>query len=177
MKYNNLNLLHNIGDINHINYNTRDHIIKHSEHQLGFDGVYLNVYENQDILEGRSGIFFIMGNFVGKDNEFDLSHVPRLEKYCTWAQIHEMCEKYDFEIGWHTWSHPDLTKLNREEILKEITPPWKIKYFAYPHGKFNQLVIDCVKEVGYEYAWSVVQGTNNSSVQDYKYKLNRKLIR
>jgi hypothetical protein len=177
MKYNNLNLLHNIGDIKHINYNTRGQIIKHSDQQLGFDGVYLNVYENQDILESKSGIFFVMGDFVGKDNRFDLKHVPRLEKYCTWDQIHEMCDKYDFEIGWHTWSHPDLTKLSRGEIIKEITPPWKMEYFAYPHGKFNQLVIDCVKEVGYKYAWSVVQGTNDFNVQDYEYKLNRKLIR
>lgn len=177
MKYSNLNLLHNVGDIKHINYNTRDQITHYGNHQLGFDGIYSNVYENQDILEGRTGIFFVMGNLVGLDNTFDLKHVPQLETYCTWDQIHEMCDVYDFEIGWHTWSHPDLTKLTRAEIIKEITPPWPMKYFAYPHGKFNQLVIDCVKEVGYLYAWSVVQGTNDISASDYNYKLNRKLIR
>ena len=32
-------------------------------------------------------------------------------------------------------------------------------YFAYPYGRYNDLVIECVKEAGYKDAWSVTQGT------------------
>lgn len=163
-----LTLAHNIGDERHSNYHTRGQILSCNK-PIGFDGIYLSVYENQDVLEGKSGIFFIMGDYIGKDNSFDLANVPKLEKYCTLEQVQEMCDKYDFEIGWHTWSHPDLTTLSEEEIMREITPPFPMKYFAYPYGRFNQLVLDCVKKAGYEKAWSVTQGNDNplSLYRDY----------
>jgi peptidoglycan/xylan/chitin deacetylase (PgdA/CDA1 family) len=167
-----MRLLHNIGEIKHSNYHTREQVLNSNE-PLGFDGIYLNVYENRDILKNKTGVFFVMGNFVGEDNSFDLEFVPKLEKYCTWKQINEMCSEYDFEIGWHTWSHPDLTLLNKEQIIKEITPPFPIKYFAYPYGRFNDLAIECVKEIGYEKAWSVTQGSKNINDINHNYKIYR----
>lgn len=167
-----MKLAHNIGNILHPNYNTREQILSCKE-PIGFDGIYLNVYENQDILKEKSGIMFVMGNFFGKDNSFDLAYVPKLEKYCTLEQVRELCFKYDFEIGWHTWSHKDLTKLSKDEIIYEITPPFECKYFAYPYGNFNQLAIDCVKQLGYEEAWSVTQGCQDVGDPDFKYKQYR----
>lgn len=167
-----MRLLHNIGNIRHSNYHTREQVLNSNE-PLGFDGIYLNVYENKDILKDKTGIFFVMGNFIGGDNSFDLQYVPKLEKYCTWEQINEMCDEYNFEIGWHTWSHPDLTLLKKDEIIKEITPPFPMKYFAYPYGKFNDLAIECVKEMGYEKAWSVTQGSRNPEDKDHNYKIYR----
>ena len=165
-------LAHNIGTENHSNYHTREQILACND-LIGFDGIYKNVYDNRDVLEGKSGVFFVMGDYVGKDNSFDLAHVPKLEKYCTWDEIHEMAETLNFKIGWHTWSHPDLTKLSRTEIMQEITPPFPMKYFAYPYGNFNNLVIDCVKEAGYEMAWSVTQGSQNPNEEDWTYKIYR----
>jgi len=154
-----MKLAHNIGDINHPNYNTRQQILD-CQDEIGFDGIYRNVYENQDILDGKSGIFFVMGDYIGKDNSFDLPNVPQLEQYCNLKELNEMCEKYDFELGWHTYSHPDLTKLSREEIMKEVTPPFPMRYFAMPYGRYNDLVIECVKEAGYEKAYSVIETDN-----------------
>lgn len=167
-----MRLLHNIGDIRHSNYHTREQILRSNE-PLGFDGIYLNVYENRDVLKNKTGIFFVMGDYVGKDNSFDLKYVPKLERYCTWEQVHEMCEEFDFEIGWHTWSHPDLRMLNKDQIMKEITPPFPMKYFAYPYGNFNDLVVECVKEAGYERAWSVTQGSRNPEDKDHDFKIYR----
>jgi hypothetical protein len=155
-----MKLLHNIGTEQHPNYNTIEQVL--SEHDdISFDGVYLNVYENQDVLKGKSGILFVTGDYVGKDNQFDLPNVPKLETYCTWKQVEELTEKYDFEIGWHTWSHRDLAKLTKEEIQREVTPPFSMKYFAYPYGTYSELVIACVREAGFEKAWSVTQGNDN----------------
>lgn len=165
-------LAHNIGNEKHSNYHTRQQILD-CPHPIGFDGIYYNVFENQDVLEGKSGIFFIMGNYIGKDNSFDLDYVPKLEKYCNWEQLNELTSKYDFELGWHTWSHPDLTNCTRDEIIKEITPPFPMKYFAYPYGNYNQLAIDCVKQLGYEEAWSVTQGCQDITDPDFKYKQYR----
>lgn len=178
--YEGLTLAHNIGEEKHSNYHTIEQIANCTA-PIGFDGIYENVYQNRDVLKGKKGIFFVMGNYVGEDNRFDLAYVPKLEKYCNWEQIFQMSHEYEFEIGWHTWSHPDLTLLTRDEIIKEITPPSntniKFKYFAYPYGRYNDLVVECVKKVGYEMAWSVTQGSTNHNEKDYKFKIYRDYIK
>jgi hypothetical protein len=177
MDFVNLKLAHNIGDIKHSNYHTREQILNCTD-PIGFDGIYMNVYDNMDVLEGKSGILFVMGNYLGHDNVFDLQHVPKLEHYCNWDEINQIIEKYpNFKLGWHTWSHPDLTTItNVDEIIKEITPPFPMDYFAYPYGNYNDLVIECVKKVGYKYAWSVTQGTTNTFDNNYNYKIYRNYI-
>lgn len=174
-----MKIAHNIGTIKDPNYNTREEIIACQE-EIGFDGIYENVYHNMDVLEGKKGIFFIMGHFVGGDNTFDIKNVPQYERYCTLDQIMEMCEKYDFELGWHTWNHPDLTKFyNRRQIMEELVlPDWlpNCKHFAYPYGKFNDLVIQCVKDAGFEKAWSVTQGSRNPNEKDHNFKIYRNHI-
>ena len=161
-----LRLAHNIGNENHSNYHTREEILAGDE-PIGFDGVYRNVYENQDVLEGKSGIMFVMGNYLGGTNEFDLNNVPKLERYCTLEEVKELCKNYDFEIGWHTWSHRNLSELSEKEILQEITAPFETKYLRYPYGKYCNKVIDCVKRVGYEKAYSVTQGVHDNQYKIY----------
>lgn len=144
---------------------------------IGFDGIYKNVFENREILSNKTGILFIMGNYVGKDNTFDLPNVPKLEQYCTWEELNQMTiELPGFTIGWHTWSHPDLTLLSKEEIMREITPPYPMTTFAYPYGRFNELVIQCVKEAGFLKAYSVTQGTDNPHEPDHQFKIKRNYI-
>lgn len=170
-----MKLAHNIGTHKHSNYHTREEIIAcHDE--IGFDGIYTNVYENQDVLLGKSGIMFVMGNYFGRDNSFDLQYVPALESYCTLEQVQELCEKYDFELGWHTWSHPDLTKIPKTQLEYEVKAPFPCRYFAYPYGTFNNEVVKAVKDAGYERAWSVHQGTLNSTVPDWQFKIKREYV-
>ncbi len=172
-----MKLAHSIGIVKHPNYNTREQILSCNE-PIGFDGIYKSVYDNQDVLEGKSGIFFVMGNYVGMDNSFEYPiHVPQIEQYCTWSEIREMTEKYNFVLGWHTWSHPDLTQIPRSEIVKEVTPPFPMDFFAYPYGRYNQTVVDCVKQAGFTKAWSVTQGSTNLSEQDYDFKIFRDYIK
>lgn len=170
-------LAHNIGTENHSNYNTLEQILACND-PIGFDGIYRNVYENRYALEGKVGIFFVMGNYVGGDNSFDLPNVPKLEKYCTWDEIIEMLRLLpEFMIGWHTWSHPDLTQLGEAEIMKEITPPFPMETFAYPYGRYNELVINCLKSAGYKRAFSVTQGSRNPNDIDYQFKIYRNYIK
>lgn len=168
-------LAHNIGEIQHSNYHTRAQV-KECYDPIGFDGIYKNVYDNMDVLVNKSGVFFVMGNYVGKDNTFDLANVPQLEKYCTWDEIIEMTKKLDFKIGWHTWSHPDLTTLSNEEIIKEITPPFPMDYFAYPYGSYDDRVIELVKGAGYKLAYSVTQGSTNYNDPNHNFKIYRRYL-
>ena len=170
-----MKLAHNIGNHKHSNYHTRE-VILACQDEIGFDGIYLNVYENKDILTNKSGIMFVMGNYYGKDNSFDLKYVPALETYCTLEQVQELCEEFNFELGWHTWNHPDLTKLSISEMEKEITPPFPCRYFAYPYGIFNDDVVKVVKDAGYERAWSVHQGTLDINEPDWQFKIRRDYV-
>lgn len=71
------------------------------------------------------------------------------------------------EIGVHTVSHPDLTKLSEEEILSEIknckdflenTLNTKIKTFSYPFGNYNDAAIKILKDLGFENAVITASG-------------------
>lgn len=170
-----MKLAHNIGNHKHPNYHTREQILRCAD-AIGFDGIYQNVYDNQDVLKDKSGIMFVMGDFFGKDNAFDLAHVPALEQYCTLKQVQELCDKYDFELGWHTYSHRDLTRLSDSEIIREVTAPFPCKYFAYPYGTFDQRVVEIVKAAGYEKAYSVTQGTLDPNVPDWQFKIHRNYV-
>ena len=170
-----MKLAHNIGNHKHSNYHTREEI-QSCHDEIGFDGIYLNVYENQDVLVGKSGIMFVMGNYFGRDNSFDLDYVPALERYCTLEQVQELCELYNFELGWHTWSHPDLTKISIKQLEQELRAPFECKYFAYPYGVFNNEVVQAVKDAGYERAWSVHQGTLDPNVPDWQFKIRREYV-
>jgi len=160
-------LLHNIGSKKYksgrvnANYNPLEQILyTDKDDVLTFDGVYKNVYKYRKELYRRKVILFVMGNYVGKDNSFNIG-MP-LEKFCDWNEIMDMVINYNFGLGWHTWSHRDLTKLEASEIKKELTPPsfFNTKYFAYPYGKFDKLVLDWVKIIGYDIAYSVDKGNN-----------------
>lgn len=155
-------LLHNIGTENHPNYNTREEVLACND-VLTFDGVYRNVLENVDVLKGKNVILFPMGDYFGKDNTFDLPNVPKLEQYCTPEEITQI-QHYVIstggtcDIGWHTYSHPDLTAFSKENIIPEVKKPSVyVTAFAYPYGRYNELVKQCVKEAGYKRAFSVFQ--------------------
>lgn len=74
-----------------------------------------------------------------------------------WAQIQELHDSYNWEIGSHSQTHPDLDKLSAEEVynelkqskieieanLKDVT----VHTFAPPRSKYNQTVLNLVKQV------------------------------
>ena len=80
-------------------------------------------------------------------------------KIMTRRQIRELSST--FEIGAHTYSHVDLTRLSpkmaEEEIIsgkKELENiiGKKIEKFCYPWGRFNQDIKDLVKKAGFKEA-------------------------
>lgn len=76
-------------------------------------------------------------------------------------QIKEL-DKMGFEIGGHSINHPfDLKQLPKEIIKYEVKGckdkledklQKKIKWFAYPRGRYNNEIKEIVKNAGYEYA-------------------------
>lgn len=158
---------HSISVFNHSNCLTREQIIGIDE-PISFDGVYKSVYDNRDILVGKDVVLFVMGDYVGLDNTFDVGrHFD--EKFCTWKEIEEL-HKMGCKLGWHTWSHRDLTELSDEEVIKEITAPFDTVCFSYPYGITDHRVTKLVKKAGYKHAYSVTSG------DDTPFELRRRYL-
>jgi len=75
--------------------------------------------------------------------------------------------KQGHEIGAHTATHPNLT-INNEfiEISRSLIDlqyfGLPVKSFAYPYGKYNEIVKNYVREFGFENARAVRLGQSRS---------------
>ena len=80
--------------------------------------------------------------------------------YMNNSEIKELADN-NIEIGSHTLSHPDLSKLTDAKAATEINQSKddiekitgkKIISFCYPSGEFNDGTVKLVKEAGYSFA-------------------------
>ena len=94
---------------------------------------------------GFSGVLYLVGNYIGAQD------------YMTVDQILEMYNA-GWEVGSHSMSHLDLTKLGNEKLHSEIIGSRDflelklgipILTFAYPFGFKNESALDYVKFAGY----------------------------
>ena len=87
--------------------------------------------------------FFVVGDLIGEEEFLDLNDINRLIK------------EYGGQLGWHSKTHHDLSKLEDEQsIVDETISPFKTNIFAYPDFKFSKNVINVLKKEGYKYALS-----------------------
>lgn len=94
---------------------------------------------------GFGATFFITSGWLGG------------EKRLTWAGVLKLQEA-GFEIGNHTVTHPNLLRLTKEEIRRQVTEMdrectahgiTKPTAFSYPGGHFDRRVLASLKELGY----------------------------
>ena len=81
----------------------------------------------------------------------------------SWDDIREM-KKYRVEIGNHSNSHPDMKSLSADNLQAEINKTEEIflretserpKFFAFPSGRYNQKVVDCLRDNKYALAFTI----------------------
>ncbi len=91
--------------------------------------------------------------------------------YLFWSDIRQL-QKSGWEIASHTWHHPNLSELPRENIPYEIQiskddlEKWfqtQIHIFIYPKGRYTYYTLDKIRESGYRYAFTTQTGTSNLS--------------
>lgn len=141
---------------------------------LTFDDGYKNFYQNAfPELKKRNMkavVFIITGDIGGGE-------------YMTSSELKEISQ-YGIEIGDHTISHPDLTKISVDKAQKEIANSKsaletltgkKVISFCYPSGKFNPEVENVVKNAGYIYATTTVGGITsfNNLFELNRYRVNK----
>ncbi len=121
------------------------------------------------------GTLFVLGNPLEAnrdeiDNNKKLMGVTDILKF----------KKMGWEIGYHTKTHSDLSKLSKKELREEIILSknrlekkigFKLNAFAYPRGIYSEEIINTVKEAGFKYAVTVDGGSY--SPDDSVYLINR----
>lgn len=79
------------------------------------------------------------------------------------AQI-EYLSELGFQIGSHTMTHAHLTKVDKEQVLWEITSSKKIieglthktcEAFCFPRGRYDDKIIKMLKDAGYKWARTI----------------------
>lgn len=90
-------------------------------------------------------------------------------RYMSWEQLKQMAAA-GMQIESHTTNHADLSKISRDEQLKELVDSkraieehlgTKVRHFCYPSGKFTEETLALTKAAGYETAVTVNPGIAN----------------
>lgn len=118
---------------------------------------------------GFRAIQFLVADLIGRENAWEqqlLGEAP--ERLMDASQIREWLAA-GHEIGGHTCTHPQLTRLTLAQAREEIGACRRkledlfgrpVRHFCYPYGDWNPAVRDLVAEAGYETACTVDAGVN-----------------
>ena len=119
-------------------------------------------------------IIFVTTSLVGKSDK-------RNFEMLTDSDLKEMHASGLVDIEPHTMTHPKLSKLSSDEARKEILGSKvylekllskKCEYFAYPFGNYDATTVDVVRELGFKYAVTVKEGTEDVVGDVYQLKRN-----
>jgi peptidoglycan/xylan/chitin deacetylase (PgdA/CDA1 family) len=105
---------------------------------------------------GFKATIFVITGYIGKENLWDIN-IGKREKHLSLQELKEI-KKYNFVIGSHTRTHPDLTKISFQRAKEELSSSKKeledklgeeVKFLSYPFGRYNDAIIEIALEVGY----------------------------
>jgi peptidoglycan/xylan/chitin deacetylase (PgdA/CDA1 family) len=105
-------------------------------------------------------LVFLVVNYIGKDNLWDISMTGKHFRHLTWDQIFEM-KKWGIEFGSHTMSHRNLTLMSKQEVEYEIFESKNVldqkiggcRSISYPFNRVNQRIVEAVSKAGYEFGF------------------------
>jgi len=122
---------------------------------LTFDDAYENIYRHAfPVLKDRNIPFevFVIGDVLSDWNDFDGSEMKT--RFCSLTHLEKMA-RFGGRMQWHTRTHPQLPRLNDEQMDAQLTvnselkskfPEPHFKWFAYPSGMHDQHSVDQVRK-------------------------------
>jgi peptidoglycan/xylan/chitin deacetylase (PgdA/CDA1 family) len=141
---------------------------------LTFDDGFKDQYTSAYPLLKRHGLvatFFVITCFVDEGRE----------EHMSWTDI-EVLHANGMEIGSHSYTHPSLRGKSFDYIVWQVLGSKEaiearthepVRFFSYPSGQYDQLVVDVLRSAGYWGAVTVEAG----SLQSSQHPLELKRIR
>ncbi len=129
---------------------------------------------------GVPALVFLVTSFVGKRNSWELGLPGRNFMHMDWEEAKDLVEA-GFSIGSHSQSHSDLTRLDLEEVRREVALSrteieerlgHEVLSFSYPYGRSNEAVRDIVRESGYRAAFSMYPSHKNAIIDRFNIRRN-----
>lgn len=128
-----------------VNYNEMNAIITFDDGRLG-----LYQHGRKAMLEaGCPYTLFITPGY--QSNSVSISQQENFSSFMNWNQIKELQKDGNVDIGAHTYSHPDMSQLRKENIIEELQKS-NIEIqeqlgiipenFAYPYGKYSAVSLE-----------------------------------
>ena len=145
---------------------------------ITFDDGYQNIFDLAlPILErhGHTATCYAVSDQVGKTNEWDTGLVTtkplmNREQLLSWLDA-------GMDVGSHTCTHADLTKLNTKDARKEIelsklsledSLGTQIRHFCYPYGHMQAAHAQMVRDCGYISATMMKRGRVHSDYDPWQ---------
>ncbi len=122
----------------------------------GYECFYRNVVPTLSAF-GVKAMVFVISDFVGRNNSWDirLSYKPFMHMAA--EQIREVA-RLGFEVGSHSCTHRDMTRLDRKELKNELADSKtfiedlignEVDAFSFPFGRYNMITAEAAFAAGY----------------------------
>lgn len=145
---------------------------------LTFDDGYADtINAAHEILKTR-GVpmhVFLVSDFAGKENTWDLALGRPAFRHLSWERVRELAAA-GVTFGSHGASHADATRLSYDALVGELcrsrrdieaATGRRVRTFSYPFGRCSERCASAVREAGYEAAFSLYPPVPNTAVQRY----------
>jgi len=117
---------------------------------------------------GYTGAFFVNAAFIDSESP----------EYMTWAQIEEMAAE-GMDIEAHGYTHPDLRKVDMDELIFQILRPkeaiearthGEVRFFCYPSGQYDERVVRVLQSANYWGAVTLISGVEQRSDRAFEWQ-------
>lgn len=145
---------------------------------LTFDDGYAETIDVAHGILSARGIplhVFLVTDFAGRDNSWDLSLGRPPVRHLSWERIRELSDS-GVTFGSHTASHADATRISDDALVDELrrsrteieTATGKpVRTLSYPFGRCNERCTRAARDAGYAAAFSLYPRASNTVVDRY----------
>lgn len=137
----------------------------------GYDCFHRNVVPALQPL-GASAVVFVISDFIGRTNEWDVRLSYKPFRHMTAQQIKEVAAM-GFEVGSHSRSHRDLTRLSPVVLKEELSSSKKsledligseVDALSFPFGRYNRATAEAAFEAGYRRLFGLGSSSNEGVI-------------
>ena len=150
---------------------------------LTFDDGYADsINVAHDILKTRRVPMhvFLVSDFAGKENTWDLSLGRPAVRHLSWERVRELARD-GVTFGSHTATHVDSTtvpydfyveELKRSRRDIEMATGKSVRTLSYPFGRCNERCAEAARDAGFDAAFSLYPSAHNGKIDRYALRRN-----